>query len=53
MEENTIVSEVVFGESSSGAAIVQGSFVGQGASESCSMYVDGTNAHDVSQLALA
>ncbi|OCB90256.1 hypothetical protein A7U60_g2546 [Sanghuangporus baumii] len=31
VEENTIVSEVVFGESSSGAAIVQGSFVGQGA----------------------
>ena len=28
------MSEVVFGESSSGAAIVQGSFVGQGASES-------------------
>ncbi|EJD05161.1 uncharacterized protein FOMMEDRAFT_80943, partial [Fomitiporia mediterranea MF3/22] len=31
VEENAIVSEVVFGESSSGAAIVQGSFVGQGA----------------------
>ncbi|KAL5501199.1 BRF1 [Sanghuangporus vaninii] len=31
VEENTIVSEVVFGESSSGAAIVQGSFVSQGA----------------------
>ena len=33
VEENTIVSEVAFGESSSGAAIVQGSFVGQGSSE--------------------
>ncbi|KAI5120990.1 hypothetical protein M0805_000451 [Coniferiporia weirii] len=30
IEENTIVSEVTFGEASSGAAIVQGSFVGQG-----------------------
>ena len=33
VEENTIVSEVTFGEAASGAAIVQGSFVGQGASE--------------------
>ena len=33
VEENAIVSEVVFSESSSGAAIVQGLFVGQGASE--------------------
>ncbi|PCH43896.1 BRF1-domain-containing protein [Wolfiporia cocos MD-104 SS10] len=31
VEENTIVSEVVFGETSTGAAMVQGSFVGQGA----------------------
>ncbi|EMD35190.1 hypothetical protein CERSUDRAFT_116658 [Gelatoporia subvermispora B] len=31
VEENTIVNEVVFGETSSGAAMVQGSFVGQGA----------------------
>ncbi|OCH87175.1 BRF1-domain-containing protein [Obba rivulosa] len=31
VEENTIVSEVMFGETSSGAAMVQGSFVGQGA----------------------
>ncbi|EJC97444.1 uncharacterized protein FOMMEDRAFT_99382, partial [Fomitiporia mediterranea MF3/22] len=31
VEENAIVSEVVFGESSSGAAIVQEPFVGQGA----------------------
>ena len=32
IEENTIVNEVAFGEASNGAAIVQGSFVGQGAS---------------------
>ena len=32
MEENTIVNEVAFGETSNGAAMVQGSFVGQGAS---------------------
>ena len=32
VEENTIVNEVAFGETSNGAAIVQGSFVGQGAS---------------------
>jgi transcription factor IIIB subunit 2 len=32
VEENTIVNEVAFGEASNGAAIVQGSFVGQGAS---------------------
>ncbi|KAK0205101.1 BRF1-domain-containing protein [Desarmillaria ectypa] len=30
VEENTIVNEVVFGETSSGAAMVQGSFVGLG-----------------------
>ncbi|KIJ52660.1 hypothetical protein M422DRAFT_43485 [Sphaerobolus stellatus SS14] len=30
VEENTIVSEVTFGETSNGAAMVQGSFVGQG-----------------------
>jgi len=34
VEENTIVNEVAFGESSNGAAMVQGSFVGQGASTS-------------------
>lgn len=33
LEENTIVNEVTFGETSTGAAMVQGSFVGQGASE--------------------
>ncbi|KAJ3714634.1 BRF1-domain-containing protein [Lentinula guzmanii] len=32
VEENTIVSEVAFGETSSGAAMVQGSYVAQGAS---------------------
>ena len=32
VEENTIVNEVAFGEASNGAAIVQDSFVGQGAS---------------------
>jgi hypothetical protein len=32
VEENTIVNEVAFGETSNGAAMVQGSFVGQGAS---------------------
>ena len=32
VEENTIVNEVAFGEASNGAAIGQGSFVGQGAS---------------------
>ncbi|GJE90501.1 CYCLIN and BRF1 domain-containing protein [Phanerochaete sordida] len=31
MEENTIVNEVSFGETSTGAAMVQGSFVAQGA----------------------
>ncbi|CAK5263593.1 unnamed protein product [Mycena citricolor] len=31
VEENTIVSEITFGETSSGGAMVQGSFVGQGA----------------------
>ena len=32
IEENTIVNEIAFGETSSGAAMVQGSFVAQGAS---------------------
>jgi len=32
VEENVIVNEVAFGETSTGAAMVQGSFVGQGAS---------------------
>ncbi|KIM73778.1 hypothetical protein PILCRDRAFT_828829 [Piloderma croceum F 1598] len=30
IEENTIVSEITFGETSAGAAMVQGSYVGQG-----------------------
>ncbi|KAF8583525.1 BRF1-domain-containing protein [Ramaria rubella] len=30
VEENTIVAEVTFGEASNGAAVVQGSYVGQG-----------------------
>jgi len=34
IEENTIVNEVTFGETSTGAAMVQGSYVGQGASKS-------------------
>jgi hypothetical protein len=34
VEENTIVNEVTFGETSTGAAMVQGSYVGIGASES-------------------
>lgn len=33
VEENTIVNEVAFGETSAGAAMVQGSYVGQGSSE--------------------
>jgi transcription factor IIIB 90 kDa subunit len=33
LEENTIVNEVTFGETASGGAMVQGAFVGQGASE--------------------
>jgi hypothetical protein len=33
IEENAIVSEITFGETSSGGAMVQGSFVGQGASK--------------------
>lgn len=33
VEENTIVSEVTFGETSAGAAMVQGSYVGQGSSK--------------------
>lgn len=32
VEENTIVNEIAFGETSSGAAMVQGSYVAQGAS---------------------
>lgn len=32
VEENTIVNEITFGETGSGAAMVQGSYVGQGAS---------------------
>ena len=35
VEENAIVSEVTFGETGSGAAMVQGSFVGAGSSTSC------------------
>lgn len=35
LEENTIVSEITFGETSGGAAVVQGSLVGADASESC------------------
>lgn len=38
VEENTIVNEVTFGETSAGAAMVQGSFVAQGASEFSSVY---------------
>jgi ribosomal protein S27E len=34
VEENAIVSEVMFGETSAGAAMVQGSYVGQGSSKS-------------------
>lgn len=33
MEENTIVNEISFGETGSGAAMVQGSYVSQGSSE--------------------
>ena len=33
VEENTIVNEVAFGETSTGAAMVQGSYLAQGASE--------------------
>lgn len=33
VEENTIVNEVTFGETSTGAAMVQGAYVGHGASE--------------------
>jgi transcription factor IIIB 90 kDa subunit len=33
IEENAIVSEISFGETSAGAAMVQGSYVGQGSSE--------------------
>ena len=32
VEENAIVNEVTFGETSTGAAMVQGAYVGQGAS---------------------
>lgn len=34
LEENTIVSEIAFGESSSGAAVAMGSYVGAGARQS-------------------
>jgi len=34
VEENTIVSELTFGETSNGGAMVQGAYVGQGASAS-------------------
>lgn len=34
VEENTIVNEISFGETSTGAAMVQGSYVAQGASKS-------------------
>jgi transcription factor IIIB subunit 2 len=34
VEENTIVNEISFGETSTGAAMVQGSYVAQGASRS-------------------
>lgn len=37
IEENTIISEVTFGETGSGAAMVQGSYVAQGSSEYVSM----------------
>ncbi|KFY84337.1 hypothetical protein V500_09398 [Pseudogymnoascus sp. VKM F-4518 (FW-2643)] len=37
VEESTIVSEIQFGESSSGAAVVQGSFVGAGSGAAKSM----------------
>lgn len=33
VEENTIVNEISFGETSTGAAMVQGSYVAQGASQ--------------------
>jgi hypothetical protein len=33
VEENLIVNEIEFGETSNGAAMVQGSYVAQGASE--------------------
>src|SRR6202044_2867483 len=42
IEENAIVSEITFGETSAGAAMVQGSYVGQGSSEllfSCPRYI--------------
>jgi len=38
VEENTIVNEIAFGETANGAAIVQGSFVAQGASGFPSWY---------------
>jgi transcription factor IIIB subunit 2 len=37
VEESTIVSEIQFGESASGAAVVQGSFVGAGSGAAKSM----------------
>lgn len=42
VEENTIVNEVAFGETSNGAAMVQGSFVGQGASTPSFFHFFGT-----------
>lgn len=38
VEENAIVSEVSFGETSNGAAMVQGSYVGQGSSQYLSIF---------------
>jgi transcription factor IIIB subunit 2 len=50
VEENTIVSEVMFGETSAGAAMVQGSYVGQGSSKSpCSPFID--NSTKIFELA--
>ena len=40
VEENTIVSEVTFGETSNGAAIVQGSYIGQGSSACIYLYFE-------------
>ena len=43
-EDNPIVSEVTFGETSSGAAIVQGSFIGAGQSHASFMSHGGSSA---------
>lgn len=43
-EDNPIVSEVTFGENSSGAAVVQGSFVGTGQSHAAFMSHGGSSA---------